>query len=177
MALEDELKQEIKESENRLRDLHKTKKKFTKTAVYNWVLNNFHTRLPGGSHRYQTYFEYLDTNTVDAFHQIWDENDEEAKQEGKPGGTARHFIKYTSELFHSKTFRQYYEDIDRALLDAGIGEGLLKELAESTNPGDDYDYNKAEDIIRREWKKIIPVMYKAYVSLRKMGYNLWDLTG
>ncbi|MBD3261769.1 MAG: hypothetical protein GF334_08925 [Candidatus Altiarchaeales archaeon] len=70
-------------------------------------------------------------------------------------------IKNHSDFYLSKTYRQFYDDCDRAVRESGQDIGEIRRLFEEDSIG-----NRG---------KMAELMLPAYIQLRKRGYSMQDL--
>lgn len=92
---------------------------------------------------------------------------------------------YESEFKKSKTLRQFYDDIALAVKQNGIDMHRAEELWESTispmvyikNDKKGREYGSNRDEHEEELEELFALLQPAYLTLRTMGYNHYDLTG
>ncbi len=179
-TLEQELQEELKETKRRHSFLR------NHLEVKGMTMNNFFCHFPGGPKRIDAEnYRGLDNNTiVGYFLEIQSDLVNGRKLAGNPTAEeeTNRWKKHNSDKFNSVTYREFYENIDTSLRDAGVSEEVMKQLYEmherhrKLRGGDGFDYDECLTLLGKDRTERIMTQYTAYVILRKMGYSKDDLT-
>lgn len=180
-TLEQELQEELEETRKR--------HTFCKTDldIKGMTMNNFFCHFPGGPKRIDAEnYRGLDNNTVAGyFLEIQEGLANGRKFAGNPTAEqeTNRWKKYTSDKFNSMTYREFYQDIDNALREAGISEETMQKLygmherhKALRETGEGFDYHECLKFLGKTKTQRVKTQYKAYVALRKKGYGKNDLT-
>ena len=142
---------------------------FSEVDWQSLYLNNFWSQLPNGISRQMV----IDTGRLDknigedrleGLNSIWSS---QIAVETKRREIIKRELEIKSEKQRSKTYRQFYGDIDIALQEGGLDENLMAELQSCQYP---------HDLLLETKKDIfVPIMYRTYRNLRHKGYSHLDL--
>lgn len=187
--LEKELQEEIEEEQKRW-DMT-----FTRSPIpilseidrLSLVMNNFFCKFPGGSQRLSDEeYRGLDNNAVVGYRIQTKKSLDEGTKFGD-GMTLDKIVslwkKRNSKKFNSITYRQFYQDIDDALREAGVSDETMQKLYEmherhkaARETSEGFDYHESSCLLGNENAERILLQYRAYAVLRKKGYSKNDLT-
>ena len=139
----------------------------TEADISSDLTNNFHNNLPGGTFR--IYIQANENNRLDR-------NVLEVRSETERGSLLKLGQVFNQEAYVEEsdysgkylthTYREFYADIDQALVEAGMSPALMRQFETAQN---------TKAVIRRDREANFALIYKAFRILRHKGYDGFEL--